>query len=45
MRVIAAGALDDDEKPDEGLAAEFEFGLDRVLDGVAALMTRRETAS
>jgi AcrR family transcriptional regulator len=32
---IASGALDDDDDMD----AEFVFGLERVLDGVAALMT------
>lgn len=32
--VIAAGVLADDDPPDD----EFAFGLDRVLDGVAALI-------
>ncbi|MER7273204.1 hypothetical protein ABT369_01980 [Dactylosporangium sp. NPDC000244] len=36
---IAAGAIDDDAEYDA--AAEFAFGLDRVLDGVAALVEGR----
>lgn len=32
--LLAAGVTDDDEPPDD----EFAFGLDRVLDGVAALV-------
>jgi hypothetical protein len=35
-RAIASGALDDDDPPE----AEFEFGLQRILDGVAALIER-----
>ena len=35
--VVAAGALDDDE----GLDVEFEFGLQRVLDGIALLVQER----
>ncbi|MEO3778667.1 TetR/AcrR family transcriptional regulator [Micromonospora sp. B11E3] len=35
--VIAAGVLDRDDDPDD----EFDFGLDRVLDGVAALVRTR----
>ncbi|WP_426511872.1 TetR/AcrR family transcriptional regulator [Dactylosporangium sp. McL0621] len=35
---IAAGAIDDDA--DYDAAAEFAFGLDRVLDGIAALLDR-----
>jgi AcrR family transcriptional regulator len=31
---IASGAMDDDDDPD----AEFVFGLERVLDGIAALI-------
>ncbi|SCF30687.1 TetR/AcrR family transcriptional regulator [Micromonospora mirobrigensis] len=38
-RVLAAGVLDRDDDPDD----EFVFGLERVLDGVAALIDRRST--
>ncbi len=34
QRAIASGALDDDD----GLDAEFDFGLECILDGVAALI-------
>jgi AcrR family transcriptional regulator len=34
---IASGALTDEDDPD----SEFEFGLARILDGVAALIARR----
>jgi AcrR family transcriptional regulator len=33
---IASGALSDEDDPD----SEFEFGLERILDGVAALVAR-----
>jgi AcrR family transcriptional regulator len=33
---IASGALSDEDDPD----SEFEFGLERILDGVAALIAR-----
>ncbi len=33
---IASGALEDEDDPD----TEFEFGLERILDGVAALIAR-----
>jgi hypothetical protein len=36
---IASGSLDDPEDPD----AEFTFGLERILDGVAALMAAKGT--
>jgi AcrR family transcriptional regulator len=36
--VIAAGALDDEDEPDD---AEFVFGLERVLDGIEALVRAR----
>ncbi|MGC4813393.1 TetR/AcrR family transcriptional regulator [Micromonospora sp. DT228] len=36
-RVLAAGVLDQDDDPDD----EFTFGLDRILDGVEALIQRR----
>jgi len=35
---IASGALEDEDDPD----SEFEFGLERILDGVAALIARDE---
>jgi len=35
--VIASGALDRPDEPD----ADFQFGLERILDGVAALVERR----
>ena len=34
--VIASGALADEDDPD----TEFEFGLERILDGVATLIAR-----
>ncbi|HUJ35934.1 MAG TPA: TetR/AcrR family transcriptional regulator [Solirubrobacteraceae bacterium] len=33
---VASGALEDEDDPD----SEFEFGLERILDGVAALIAR-----
>jgi len=33
---IASGALGDEDDPD----SEFQFGLERILDGVAALIQR-----
>jgi hypothetical protein len=36
---IASGSLDDPDDPD----AEFNFGLERILDGVAALMAAKRT--
>ena len=36
---IASGALEDEDDPD----SEFEFGLERILDGVAALIARDES--
>ncbi|MEU7610064.1 TetR/AcrR family transcriptional regulator [Micromonospora sp. NPDC049204] len=36
-RVLAAGVLNQDDDPDD----EFTFGLDRILDGVEALIQRR----
>jgi AcrR family transcriptional regulator len=35
---IASGALEDEDDPD----SEFQFGLERILDGVAALIARVE---
>ncbi|MEU7751797.1 TetR/AcrR family transcriptional regulator [Micromonospora sp. NPDC049101] len=37
QRVLAAGVLNQDDDPDD----EFTFGLDRILDGVDALIQRR----
>ncbi|MEV4765583.1 TetR/AcrR family transcriptional regulator [Micromonospora chokoriensis] len=36
-RVLSAGVINQDDDPDD----EFAFGLDRILDGVEALMQRR----
>jgi AcrR family transcriptional regulator len=36
---LASGALEDEDDPD----SEFEFGLERILDGVAALIARHES--
>ncbi|MGW3808210.1 TetR/AcrR family transcriptional regulator [Micromonospora sp. NPDC005113] len=36
-RVLASGVLNQDDDPDE----EFTFGLDRILDGIEALIRRR----
>jgi hypothetical protein len=36
---IASGALGDEDDPD----SEFQFGLERILDGVAALITAHES--
>ena len=38
-QAIASGSLDDPDDPD----AEFTFGLERILDGVAALMAAKHT--
>ncbi len=38
---VATGALDDDDD----LAVEFEFGLRRVLDGIALLIQERNAGS
>lgn len=39
---VAAGAFDDDgEADEEGLGQEFAFGLERILDGVEALIRSR----
>ncbi|MGH2894824.1 MAG: TetR/AcrR family transcriptional regulator [Solirubrobacteraceae bacterium] len=40
-RAIASGALDDPDDPD----AEFNFGLERILDGIAALMAAKTAVS
>ncbi|MEU8184171.1 TetR/AcrR family transcriptional regulator [Micromonospora sp. NPDC049047] len=37
QRVLAAGVLSQDDDPDD----EFTFGLDRILDGIDALIRRR----
>ena len=38
-RAIASGALDDEDDPD----VEYLFGLARILDGIAELVSRAET--
>ena len=35
---LASGALEEEDDPD----SEFEFGLARILDGVAALIARHQ---
>jgi AcrR family transcriptional regulator len=37
-RAIGSGALADEDPDDIGMDAEFEFGLERILDGVDALV-------
>ncbi|MFG3554596.1 TetR/AcrR family transcriptional regulator [Micromonospora sp. NPDC047557] len=37
LRVLNSGVLDQDDDPDD----EFTFGLDRILDGIEALIARR----
>jgi AcrR family transcriptional regulator len=37
-RAIGAGALRDDDAEDIGMDDEFAFGIERILDGVAALI-------
>ncbi|MGO9899672.1 MAG: TetR/AcrR family transcriptional regulator [Solirubrobacteraceae bacterium] len=38
-RAIASGTLDDDDKP--SFDTDFDYGLERILDGVDALIRRR----
>jgi AcrR family transcriptional regulator len=40
--VVDSGAFEDDDSPTDALEHDFRFGLDRILDGVAALMRVRE---
>jgi AcrR family transcriptional regulator len=37
-KAITAGSLSDDDPGDVGMDAEFEFGLERILDGVETLV-------
>lgn len=37
-RALKAGALDDADPDDIGMDAEFEFGLERILDGIEVLV-------
>ena len=39
--VVDAGTFDDDEHPADSLDHDFQFGLERILDGLAALIERR----
>jgi AcrR family transcriptional regulator len=41
-RAIASGTLDDDEEPN--FDADFDYGLERILDGVDAAIRRRRRA-
>jgi AcrR family transcriptional regulator len=41
-RVVDSGAFEDGDNPVDALEYDFRFGLDRILDGVAALMATRE---
>jgi AcrR family transcriptional regulator len=40
--VVDSGAFEDDDSPADALDHDFRFGLDRIFDGVAALVQRRE---
>jgi AcrR family transcriptional regulator len=40
--VVASGAFEDSETPADALDQDFEFGLERILEGVAELVRRRE---
>ena len=40
--VIAAGVLDEPDEPDEP-DYDFNFGLERVLDGIETLIEKRRT--
>jgi AcrR family transcriptional regulator len=40
--VVDAGAFEDDDDPTRALEYDFRFGLDRIFDGVAALIKLRE---
>jgi AcrR family transcriptional regulator len=42
---VVAGALEDWEPEDPGMDAEFEFGLERILDGVAALIESQRSGN
>jgi AcrR family transcriptional regulator len=35
---VVSGALEDEDPADPGMDAEFEFGLERILDGIAVLI-------
>jgi hypothetical protein len=37
-RAIVAGAFADEDRQDIGMDSEFEFGLERILEGVAELI-------
>jgi AcrR family transcriptional regulator len=39
---VDAGAFEDDDNPADALDYDYRFGLDRIFDGVAALVQRRE---
>jgi AcrR family transcriptional regulator len=40
-RAIAAGSLDDDDNEPGSFDADFDFGLERILDGIDALIRRK----
>ncbi|MFL6127128.1 TetR/AcrR family transcriptional regulator [Actinophytocola sp.] len=40
--VVDSGAFDDEDNPSDALEHDFRFGLDRIFDGVAVLIQRRE---
>lgn len=40
--VVDSGAFEDEDNPTDALDHDFRFGLDRILDGVAALIQVRE---
>lgn len=39
---IDSGAFDDEDDPGDAIEHDFRFGLDRIFDGVAVLIQRRE---
>lgn len=41
-KAVDSGAFDDEENPADALDYDYRFGLDRIFDGVAALMATRE---
>ncbi len=40
---VVSGALEDENPTDPGMDAEFEFGLERILDGIAVLIDKQRS--
>jgi len=40
---VVSGALEDEDPSDPGMDAEFEFGLERILDGIAVLIENQRS--